>query len=122
LHALQALADGPWRQANLDAGANMVIPVPAPLGGAIVVGESAIAYIAKGQTTKATPIKPTTIKVGACRWCCPHIAQRHAHAKGYKLLAPMHCCHGISSPLPTLPFSGSVPAPSQCWGGWVGQA
>ena len=60
----QSLADGPWRQANLDAGANMVIPVPAPLGGALVIGESVIAYIAKGQTTKATPIKPTTIKVG----------------------------------------------------------
>ena len=42
----------------------MVIPVPTPLGGALVVGESVIAYMAKGVAAKVTPIKPTTIKVG----------------------------------------------------------
>jgi hypothetical protein len=37
--------DGPWQQPNLDGGASLIIPVPAPLGGAIVVGEQSIVYL-----------------------------------------------------------------------------
>jgi DNA damage-binding protein 1 len=33
----QELVEGPWLQQNLDPGAALIIPVPAPLGGAIVV-------------------------------------------------------------------------------------
>ena len=50
-------------QQNLDAGANMLIPVPSPLGGVIVIGESVIAYFAEGQAMKVTPIKQTIIRV-----------------------------------------------------------
>ena len=37
--------DGPWQHANLDGGASLIIPVPAPLCGAIVVGEQSIVYL-----------------------------------------------------------------------------
>ena len=60
---MQDLADGPWRQSNLDAGASMIIPVPAPMGGAIVLGESVIAYMGHGQQMKCTEITPTIIRV-----------------------------------------------------------
>ena len=41
----QDIEDGPWQQANLDAGASLIIPVPEPLCGAIVVGEQSIVYV-----------------------------------------------------------------------------
>ncbi|EIE24281.1 hypothetical protein COCSUDRAFT_28729 [Coccomyxa subellipsoidea C-169] len=56
------LTEGPWRQSNLDAGASRVIAVPEPLGGALVVGESVIAYMGQGQAMKCTPIKATIIR------------------------------------------------------------
>lgn len=54
--------DGPWQQYNLDAGASMIIPVPEPLGGALVVGESVITYITAGKLL-TTPIQQTTVRV-----------------------------------------------------------
>ena len=60
--AVQDLAEGPWRQSNLDAGASMIISVPAPMGGAIVLGESVIAYMGRGQQMKCTEITPTIIR------------------------------------------------------------
>ncbi|CAL5227828.1 g10856 [Coccomyxa viridis] len=56
------LTEGPWRQSNLDAGASMIITVPAPMGGAIVVGESVVAYIGQGQQMKCTEMTPTIIR------------------------------------------------------------
>ena len=41
----------------------MIIPVPAPMGGAIVLGESVIAYMGHGQQMKCTEITPTIIRV-----------------------------------------------------------
>ncbi len=38
-------AEGPWQQNNLDAGASLLIPIPAPLGGVVVVGESSVTYM-----------------------------------------------------------------------------
>jgi DNA damage-binding protein 1 len=64
----QDLSEGPWRQSNLDAGASMIIPVPAPMGGAIVLGESVVAYMGHGQQMKCTEITPTIIRV---RHRCP---------------------------------------------------
>ena len=60
----QELTEGPWRQSNLDAGASMIITVPAPMGGAIVVGESVVAYIGHGQQMKCTEMMPTIVRVG----------------------------------------------------------
>jgi Mono-functional DNA-alkylating methyl methanesulfonate N-term len=38
-------AEGPWSQSNVEMGASMIIPVPTPLGGVLVIGEETIAYI-----------------------------------------------------------------------------
>ena len=37
--------DGPWQQANLDIGASLIIPIAAPTGGVIVVGEQSVVYL-----------------------------------------------------------------------------
>lgn len=52
---------GPWDHSNLDMGANVIIPVPLPLGGAIVIGEQTIMYF-DGNTTSVIPIKQTITK------------------------------------------------------------
>ena len=70
---LQDFAEGPLAQQNLDAGANMLIPVPAPQGGVIVIGESVIAYFAEGQPMKVTPIKQTIIRVCISLSCLRHL-------------------------------------------------
>jgi hypothetical protein len=57
--------EGPWQQQNLDAGASLLIPVPAS-GGAVVVGESVVSFIAAGGV-RSTAIKPTLVKVRAAR-------------------------------------------------------
>lgn len=59
-HHLQELDDGPWAQGNLDAGSSKVVPVPQPLGGAIVLGESVVSYFAAQQPTRSTQIRPNT--------------------------------------------------------------
>lgn len=66
-HAPQELVEGPWQQQNLDVGASLLIPVPAS-GGAVVVGESVISFIAAGGV-RSTAIKPTLVKVSgaACK-------------------------------------------------------
>ena len=46
---MQEFEDGPWKHNNLDNGANIIIPVPKPLCGAIVVGESVITYFNQDQ-------------------------------------------------------------------------
>ena len=46
------VVEGPWQQANLDGGASLIIPVPKPLCGAIVVGEQSIVYL-NGALTDA---------------------------------------------------------------------
>ena len=49
--------DGPWVQNNLDNGAGLLIPVPLPLGGVIIVGEQTIVYY-NGFVFKAISIRP----------------------------------------------------------------
>lgn len=39
------LVAGPWAQSDLEGGTSRVIPVPAPLGGAILLGETVIVYV-----------------------------------------------------------------------------
>ena len=43
------ITDGPWQQANLDIGASLIIPIAAPVGGVIVVGEQSVVYL-DGET------------------------------------------------------------------------
>lgn len=49
--------EGPWSQNNLDNGAGLLIPVPAPLGGVIIIGEETIVYCNANSTFRAIPIK-----------------------------------------------------------------
>eukprot|EP01105_Mastigella_eilhardi_P017926 TRINITY_DN4133_c0_g1_i1.p1 TRINITY_DN4133_c0_g1~~TRINITY_DN4133_c0_g1_i1.p1 ORF type:complete len:1128 (+),score=278.84 TRINITY_DN4133_c0_g1_i1:36-3419(+) len=40
----KTMTDGPWSLANVESGTTMLIPIPQPLGGVIVVGEQTITY------------------------------------------------------------------------------
>uniref|UniRef100_A0A7N0V5U5 DNA damage-binding protein 1 n=1 Tax=Kalanchoe fedtschenkoi TaxID=63787 RepID=A0A7N0V5U5_KALFE len=53
--------EGPWSQNNLDNGAEMLIPVPAPLCGVLIIGEETIVYCS-ATTFKAIPIRPSITK------------------------------------------------------------
>lgn len=55
------LQDGPWSQQNLDAGACKIIPVPAPLGGALVVGEAFVTYFQQQQPMRTVPMRQAVI-------------------------------------------------------------
>ena len=48
------IVDGPWQQANLDIGASLIIPIAAPVGGVIVVGEQSVVYL-DGESRPSTP-------------------------------------------------------------------
>ena len=50
----------------MDAGANMIIAVPAPRTGALIIGESVIAYLHQNQQMRCTAIKQTNILVSSC--------------------------------------------------------
>ncbi|CAI5489016.1 unnamed protein product [Closterium sp. Naga37s-1] len=53
--------DGPWQQSNLDGGAALIIPVPPPMGGALIVGEQSIVYH-NGAVLKALPMRPCLVE------------------------------------------------------------
>lgn len=55
-------AEGPWSQANVEAGANLLIPVPAPLGGVLIVSNQTIVYH-NGSTFHAIPMQTTVVQV-----------------------------------------------------------
>ena len=40
-------AEGPWSQNDVEGGSSLIVPVPAPLGGAILIGEAVIVYLNK---------------------------------------------------------------------------
>ncbi|XP_068656195.1 DNA damage-binding protein 1a-like [Aristolochia californica] len=50
--------EGSLSQNNLDNGAGLLIPVPMPLGGVIIIGEETIVYCST-TTFKAIPIRPS---------------------------------------------------------------
>lgn len=50
--------EGPWSQNNLDNGAALLIPVPPPLCGVLIIGEETIVYCS-ANAFKAIPIKPS---------------------------------------------------------------
>jgi DNA damage-binding protein 1 len=53
--------EGPWSQNNLDNGVGLLIPVPAPFSGVIIIGEETIFYCNSNATFKAIPIKQVSI-------------------------------------------------------------
>ncbi|KAJ8548958.1 hypothetical protein K7X08_030924 [Anisodus acutangulus] len=50
--------EGPWAQTNLDNGASLLIPVPPPLCGVLIIGEETIVYCS-ASAFKAIPIRPS---------------------------------------------------------------
>ena len=54
------LTKGPWKQDNVETEASMLIAVPSPYGGALIVGQESITYH-KGD--QFIPIAPHAIKV-----------------------------------------------------------
>ncbi|KAA8519402.1 hypothetical protein F0562_013658 [Nyssa sinensis] len=50
--------EGPWSQNNLDNGAALLIPVPPPLCGVLIIGEGTIVYCS-ASAFKAIPINPS---------------------------------------------------------------
>lgn len=71
VHILEKdLVDGPWHAERLDGEAHSLIPVPAPLGGAIVLGKSSVSFVGPAGAgpssgsdvlIKANPMKHTDI-------------------------------------------------------------
>ncbi len=55
------LVAGPWNHSNVEFQAGMIIPVPAPLGGVIVVGCMSLTYINGTQTPQSTEMTLTHI-------------------------------------------------------------
>ncbi|CAH0488401.1 unnamed protein product [Peronospora farinosa] len=55
-------AEGPWSQSNVEAGASLLIPVPAPTGGVLIVSNQTIVYH-NGNTFHAIPMQSTVIQV-----------------------------------------------------------
>lgn len=53
--------EGPWAQNNLDNGASLLIPVPAPLCGVLIIGEETIVYCS-ANAFKAIPTRSSITK------------------------------------------------------------
>ena len=55
------LAPGPWPQSNVESGARLIIPVPSPTMGAIVVGETTITYFSGTGNVQSVAIQRTQL-------------------------------------------------------------
>lgn len=64
--------EGPFSQNNLDPGASLIIAVPGPQGGVIVVGQSTIAYIRKKRSADDQAIKSIQIQATLVKVCMLH--------------------------------------------------
>ncbi|XP_052213076.1 DNA damage-binding protein 1-like isoform X2 [Dreissena polymorpha] len=60
------LNKGPWKQDNVETEASMLIAVPSPFGGALIIGQESITYH-KGD--QFIPIAPHTIKQSTITCC-----------------------------------------------------
>ncbi len=59
------LVTGPWSQNNVDYSASLLIPVPAPLNGVLVVGMNSFTYVSGTGTMQAVEVSPAQI----CSYC-----------------------------------------------------
>ena len=55
------LAPGPWAQSNVEHGARLLIPVPSPTNGVILVGETTITYISGTGNVQSVALQSTQI-------------------------------------------------------------
>lgn len=54
----QDFDEGPWAQPNVESGANMLIAVPEPAGGVLVLGQHTIVYHSgRDGAIQATPVQ-----------------------------------------------------------------
>lgn len=56
----KAFVKVPWRQDNVETEASIIIPVPSPLGGAIIIGQESILY---HDGITSVVVAPPVIKV-----------------------------------------------------------
>jgi len=57
------MSPGPWLQQGVELGATMIIPVPLPIGGAILIGEQTITHLNGDKSaTKTISMGPTVIR------------------------------------------------------------
>lgn len=61
-----------WKQDNVETEATMLIPVPSPLGGAIVIGQESVVY---HDGSSYVAVAPPIIKVCPF-WNCFYFIQR----------------------------------------------
>ncbi|KAI3495498.1 hypothetical protein L1887_37839 [Cichorium endivia] len=54
----KVFVEGPWSQNNLDNGADLLIPVPPPFCGVLIIGKEKIVYCSS-SAFKAIPIRPS---------------------------------------------------------------
>ena len=54
------LVPGPWSQSNVEPGARMLIPVPGPTHGVIVVGDTTVTYLGGGTNVVQSVVIPHT--------------------------------------------------------------
>jgi DNA damage-binding protein 1 len=55
-------AEGPWSQSHVEAGASLLIPVPSPFGGVLIVSQQMIVYH-NGSACHAISMQSTVIQV-----------------------------------------------------------
>lgn len=55
------LTQGPWQQNNVEHGAHLLIPVPSPTNGVIVVGETTVTYLSGTGSVQSVAIEGTHI-------------------------------------------------------------
>ena len=54
--------EGQFKQNNVDQGSNMLIAVPAPLGGCIVIGEQTVTWVGGAGRNRSISMEMTIIK------------------------------------------------------------
>ena len=55
------LTPGPWAQSNVEHGARMLIPVPSPTNGVLLIGETTITYLSGTGNLQSVAIQHTQI-------------------------------------------------------------
>jgi DNA damage-binding protein 1 len=61
---LRKIEQEPWKEENIDATACLIIPIPEPFKGAIVVGQETILYLNGVYKISVTPPAIKVISLG----------------------------------------------------------
>lgn len=55
------LLSSSWEEFNLDSGSSFIIPIPTPVGGIVIIGESTVRYMNNNKNTQIAAIQSTQI-------------------------------------------------------------